>query len=110
MNGVASSPDGRSTAFTALGDLWLAERGEPRRLTDDAFVDLDPTFWPDGESLVFASERTGQFELWRLTLRDGKLTQLTFGALSRAAPRCGPTATRSRTSRARASSREPRRS
>ena len=90
VNGVARSPDGRSTAFTALGDLWLAERGEPRRLTNDEFVDLDPTFWPDGESLVFASERTGQFELWRLTLRDGKLVQLTFGALEPRRPAVRP--------------------
>ena len=44
MNGVARSPDGRRSAFTALGDVWLVERGEPRRLTDDAFVDLDPPF------------------------------------------------------------------
>jgi Tol biopolymer transport system component len=90
VNGVARSPDGRRMAFTALGDLWLAERGEPRRLTDDAFVELDPTFWPDGESVVFASERTGQFELWRLTLRDGKLTQLTFGALEPRHPAVRP--------------------
>ena len=81
VNGLVRSRDGRSAAFTALGDLWLAERGEPRRLTDDAFVDLDPALWPDGDSVVFASERTGQFELWRLALRDRKLTQLTFGAL-----------------------------
>jgi Tol biopolymer transport system component len=90
VNGVTRSSDGRRTAFTALGDLWLAERGEPRRLTDDAFVDLDPTFWPDGESLVFASERTGQFELWRVSLRDGKLTQLTFGALEPRHPAVRP--------------------
>ena len=81
LNSLARSPDGRRAAFTALGDLWLADRGEPRRLTDDAFVDLDPSFWPDGDSLVFASERTGQFELWRLPLREGGSTQLTFGAL-----------------------------
>lgn len=90
VNGVTRSPDGRRTAFTALGDLWLTERGEPRRLTDDAFVELDPAFWPDGESVVFASERTGQFELWRVTLRDGKLTQLTFGALEPRYPAVRP--------------------
>ena len=60
LNGLVRSADGRRSAFTALGDVWLADRGEPRRLTDDAFVDLDPAFWPDGDSLVFASERTGQ--------------------------------------------------
>jgi Tol biopolymer transport system component len=81
INGFTRSRDGRRTSFTALGDVWVADRGEPRRLTDDVFVDLDPEFWPDGDALVFASERTGQFELWRRSLRDDTLTQLTFGAL-----------------------------
>lgn len=90
INGVAHSPDGRVTAFTALGDLWLAERSAPQRLTNDAFADLDPAFWPDGESLVFASERTGQLELWRLALRDKRLTQLTFGALQPRRPAVRP--------------------
>ena len=81
LNGLGRSPDGRRSAFTALGDVWVADRGEPRRLTDDPFVDLDPSFWPDGDSLVIASERTGQFELWRIEVREGHATQLTFGAL-----------------------------
>ncbi|HWN38047.1 MAG TPA: amidohydrolase family protein, partial [Gammaproteobacteria bacterium] len=69
---------------------WLADRGEPRRLTDDPFVDLDPAFWPDGDSVVFASERTGQFELWRLELRDSQATQVTFGALQPRRPTVRP--------------------
>jgi Tol biopolymer transport system component len=80
--GVSSSPDGRRTAFTALGDVWLSERGALRRLTDDVWVDLDPTFAPDGGSVVFSSERSGQFELWRVDLRGGAPSQITFGALS----------------------------
>ena len=81
VNGLARSPDGKRAVFTALGDVWLLERGTAERLTDDALVELDPVFWPDGESIVFASERTGQLELWRLALRDRRFTQLTFGAL-----------------------------
>jgi Tol biopolymer transport system component len=90
INGLAESPDGKRAAFTALGDVWVSERGAPQRVTDDAFVDLDPTFWPDGESVVFASERTGQFELWRLALRDQRPTQLTFGALNPHRPAVRP--------------------
>ena len=90
VNGMARSADGRRAVFTALGDLWLADRGDPRRLTDDAFVELDPTFAPDNESVVFASDRTGQFELWRLALRDQRLTQLTFGALAPHLPAVSP--------------------
>jgi hypothetical protein len=90
INGLVRSADGRRSAFTALGDVWLTDRGEPRRLTDDPFVDLDPAFWPDGDSLVFASERTGQFELWRLELRESRSTQLTFGALRPRRPAVRP--------------------
>ena len=28
--------------------MWLVERGEPERLTNDVYVELDPTFAPDG--------------------------------------------------------------
>lgn len=79
--GVTTTADGRRTAFTALGDLWLSERGALRRLTNDVWVDLDPAFAPDDGSLVFASERSGQFELWRVDLRGGAPSQITFGAL-----------------------------
>ena len=88
--GIVRSHDGRRVAFTALGDLWLVERGEPERLTNDVYVELDPTFAPDGDSLVFASERSGQFELWRYTVRDRRFTQLTFGALKPHKPAVSP--------------------
>lgn len=90
ISGAVRSHDGRRIAFTALGDLWLVERGEPERLTNDVYVELDPTFASDGDSLVFASERSGQFELWRYTLRDRRFTQLTFGALKPHKPAISP--------------------
>ena len=82
INDYSRSADGKRSVFTAVGDLWLSERNSPERLTDDAFVDLDPTLWPDGDSVVWASERSGQFELWRMRLRERRATQLTFGALA----------------------------
>jgi Tol biopolymer transport system component len=81
ITGLTTTSDGRRSAFTALGDVWLLERGEIRRLTNDSHVDIDPTFTPDGESVVFASERSGQFELWRVPIRAGTPVQVTFGAL-----------------------------
>jgi len=90
IRGSKPSADSRRFVFTALGDVWLAEHGQTRKLTDDPFVDLDPTFWPDDESVVFASERTGQFELWRAMVKDSNLQQLTFGALSPRAPAVRP--------------------
>jgi Tol biopolymer transport system component len=87
---ITRSADGRRTAFTALGDLWLVERGDLRRLTDDAFVELDPALAPDGSAVVFASDRAGTFALWRLTLASRDLTRLTTGNGKPYAPAFSP--------------------
>jgi Tol biopolymer transport system component len=79
--GRSVSEDGRTEVFAALGDLWLLRgRGSPRRLTDDAFVDIDPSVSPDGRFAVFASDRGGHLALWRVGLPDGTLAPLTSGA------------------------------
>ncbi len=76
---MARSRDGRRAVFSALGDLWLLERNEVHRLTDDAFVEMDPTLSPDGSTVVFASDRDGALELWRLSLADRRFEVMTHG-------------------------------
>jgi Tol biopolymer transport system component len=76
----SESADGRTEVFTALGDLWLARaRNAPLRLTNDAFVDIDPSVAPDGRFAVFASDRGGRLGLWRIDLPGGALTALASG-------------------------------
>jgi Tol biopolymer transport system component len=87
---IARTTDGRRGVFSALGDLWLLERGKLERLTDDAFVEIDPTFSPDGESIVFAGDRTGAMNLWRLMLANRQAVQLTFEATNAFAPAFSP--------------------
>jgi Tol biopolymer transport system component len=79
ITGLSSSADGRKTAFVALGDLWIHERDDVRQLTNDPYVEADPAFAPDGESIVFAADRGGRMDLWRLALDHDVATQLTFG-------------------------------
>jgi Tol biopolymer transport system component len=78
--GVESTSNGDILTFAALGDIWLAQRREPERLTNDPFVDTYPSLSPSGDSLVFVSDRGGNMDLWLLRLADRVITQLTGDA------------------------------
>jgi Tol biopolymer transport system component len=57
------SPDGRYLAFSAitggLTDLYIydLQAGTLRKMTSDAFADLQPTWSPDGRSIAFVTDR-----------------------------------------------------
>lgn len=66
------SPDGKSVVFSMLGDIWVQEIGaNARKITDDSYVDLDPTWSPDGTQIAFVSDRKGTIDLWIHRLETG---------------------------------------
>lgn len=78
------SPDGRMVAVSLWQpgwgrDLYLVHRttGELERLTEDRAQDLSPSYTPDGQGLLFASDRTGIYNIYRLDLPSRQVTQLT---------------------------------
>lgn len=72
------SPDGEQIAFAALGDLWLLDiGGEPRRLTDDPYMERDPAWSRDGVKLAYATDRAGTMDLWIRDLRTGEDRRVT---------------------------------
>jgi len=74
----AVSPAGDQIAFVALGDLWLLPIGsEPKRLTDDAFAEIDPAWSRDGRRLAFATDRAGSMDIWYRDLASGEERRLT---------------------------------
>ncbi|PYQ97467.1 MAG: hypothetical protein DMF97_13890, partial [Acidobacteria bacterium] len=81
LNGIVTpvvSPDGKTVAFVAMGDLWLMPiGGRPARLTDDEAVELDPAWSPDGTQLAFSCDRGGQMDLWIHDFRTARDTRLT---------------------------------
>ncbi len=61
-------------------NLHEAEGGRSggRALTQGPTVDRQPAFSPDGKSLVFTSDRSGNFDLWSIERATGTLRRLTF--------------------------------
>jgi len=66
----AISPDGKSVAFSALGDLWLwsPATSELTQLTDDPAADQTPAWSSDGARLAYVSDRDGQARIHVLEL------------------------------------------
>jgi hypothetical protein len=64
----AVSPDGRAVAFElhqgGRRDVVLLEDGRLQRVTDDSALDMSPSFTPDGEWLLFSSDRSGVYDLY----------------------------------------------
>lgn len=86
------SPDGAQVAFVAMPSgqkeaepqsaIWLAKTGEPgsaRKLTAGTAADTAPRWQPDGQALLFLSDRKerGVAQLYRIDPRGGEATRLT---------------------------------
>jgi Tol biopolymer transport system component/imidazolonepropionase-like amidohydrolase len=73
------SPDGERVAFGALNQLWILQRGQakPRQLTHDSYAKLGPAWSPDGQQLVYASDRGGLMQLWLHDLKTQATRVLT---------------------------------
>ncbi|MEX2178574.1 MAG: S41 family peptidase [Gemmatimonadaceae bacterium] len=76
----ALSPDGREIAFVSGGDIWTVPTvgGEARLLVSHPASESRPIYSPDGTRLAFVSNRTGNGDIYVLTLATGDVRRLTF--------------------------------
>ncbi|HEU4993188.1 MAG TPA: hypothetical protein VFT29_00120 [Gemmatimonadaceae bacterium] len=83
ITGPSWSPDGKRLVFSGnrggITDLYVVDANGDnfRRLTDDAYGDLQPSWSPDGHSIAFASDRGPDANLallrlphWRIAVYD----------------------------------------
>ncbi len=78
------SPDGRRLAYAAghglrSYDLYLVslDDGVLTRLTENEHQEFFPAWSPDGRWIAFSTDRTGDFEIWRMAADGTQARQLT---------------------------------
>jgi len=77
------SPDSRYIAFssTASGNsniaIMTANGDSVRAVVEDPSNDKKPTWSRDGQSIYYASDRGGEYQIWKKSLFDGEPVQIT---------------------------------
>ena len=74
------SPDGQTIVFDLLGDLYLLgiEGGQAKALTRDPAFDSQPVFSPDGNWILFVSDRCGAENFWTVAVDGSSFQQWSF--------------------------------
>lgn len=74
-------PDGQTLVFDVLGDLYTVPitGGAAQPLTSGLAFDATPRYSPDGEKVLFVSDRSGGENLWTIDVATGDTTQATKG-------------------------------
>jgi len=101
--GTASSPaisrlGGRLVYCASIwnSNIWrmglsgLAESGPRKRLIASTKADMNPHYSPDGKKIVFASDRTGSYEVWVCDQDGANQVPLTSFGFESASPRWSP--------------------
>lgn len=71
---------GMSDRRQNLRGVSLVAGGEaepPRWLTRGSGIDRQPSYSPDGSSIIFSSTRSGDLDLWQLSVTTGEVRRLT---------------------------------
>ncbi|SUO93251.1 Tol-Pal system beta propeller repeat protein TolB [Suttonella ornithocola] len=80
------SPDGRQLAISQADangnmDIYLVDVGSGvlHRLTNNASIDTEPTFSPDGRTIYFTSDRAGTPQIYRMNRGGGGVQRAVVG-------------------------------
>ncbi len=73
------SPDGKEIAFAAVGDIYVMPvGGKAVNITNDAALDTDPAWSPDGTQLVYSSDKDSEhLQLWIRDMKAGQSRRIT---------------------------------
>lgn len=74
------SPDGEEVAFVIRGDVYVTNTKykTTRRITNTPAQERNVSFSPDGRSLVYDSDRDGQWQLFTAKIKDPSQKQFAY--------------------------------
>lgn len=76
------NPDISKTHITFVygGDIWIADKNgqNPRRLTTNPGVELNPLFSPDGSQIAFTGNYDGNTDVYTIPVKGGEPKRITF--------------------------------
>ncbi|HXZ24628.1 MAG TPA: hypothetical protein VEI24_00295 [Nitrospiria bacterium] len=92
------SPDGAEIVYRAIingqHDIWVVDlaTGDRRNLTNDADVDIEPSWSPDGQWIIFGSLKPGEpnFDLYAMRGDGSGVTRITSDPAKDSNPVWGP--------------------
>jgi len=82
IRNAVTSPDGKTLVFNALGHIYKKSlpNGKPQRITESSDFEFEPSFTPDGNSVVYVSwddEKYGAVNKVSVKGRNNKPVKLT---------------------------------
>ena len=89
---VAASPDGRTLAIDLQGAIWTlpVEGGTATRITGIEHDARQPSWAPDGRTIVFQGYDEDGFGLWQVARDGGAMRRLTWGPFDDREPAHSP--------------------
>ncbi len=77
---VDVSPDGNQIAFDMMGDIYTMPitGGKATKITNGAAFETHPRFSPDGNRILFTSDRSGSENVWFIDFKKKDTTQISF--------------------------------
>ena len=75
---VDVSPNGRTIAFDLLGHIYLMSinGGKAEALTKGSSWNMFPRFSPNGDKILFTSDRSGSDDLWIQDIKTGEMKNI----------------------------------
>lgn len=80
IRNAKTSPDGKTLVFNAAGYIWVKSlpSGKPKRLTSGTDLEFEPSFSPDGKSVLYVTwNDEDKGAIWKAALKGGNPVKLT---------------------------------